>query len=43
LVSFAASPAFEHNPVDGADNNQRFFSEERGRTVNQFIHHAAAI
>jgi Carboxypeptidase regulatory-like domain len=33
LVSFRGiSPLMNNNTVDGADNNQAFFSEERGRT-----------
>ncbi len=33
LVSFRGiSPLLNNNTVDGADNNQAFFSEERGRT-----------
>ena len=32
LVSFRGISGLYNNMVDGADNNQAFFAEERGRT-----------
>jgi hypothetical protein len=44
LISFRGiSGLLNNNTVDGADNNQSFYSEERGRTRTSFVISSAAI
>jgi outer membrane receptor protein involved in Fe transport len=44
LISFKGqSELFNNNTVDGADNNQAFFSEERGRTRGAYAFPRAAV